>query len=53
MIENKQLPNLPLYTTIKLILKCHYYAFSNITFHAVCRVAVCEHNFLQSCEADK
>ncbi len=26
------------------ILKCHCYAFSNITFHAVCHVAVCEHN---------
>ncbi len=24
-------------------LKCPYYAFSNITFHAVCHVAVCEH----------
>ncbi len=23
-------------------LKCPYYAFSNITFHAVCHVAVCE-----------
>ncbi len=29
-------------------LKCHYYAFSNITFHAVCHVAVCEHKLLQS-----
>ncbi len=26
-----------------LSLKCLYYAFSNITFHAVCHVAVCEH----------
>ncbi len=26
-----------------LALKCHYYAFSNIKFHAVCHVAVCEH----------
>ncbi len=24
-------------------LKCPYYAFSKITFHAVCHVAVCEH----------
>ncbi len=24
-------------------LKCPYYAFSNITFHAVCHVTVCEH----------
>ncbi len=23
--------------------KCPYYAFSNITFHALCHVAVCEH----------
>ncbi len=27
----------------KRVLKCPYYAFSNITFHAVCHVAVCEH----------
>ncbi len=25
------------------VLKCPYYAFSNITFHVVCHVAVCEH----------
>ncbi len=25
------------------LLKCPYYAFPNITFHAVCHVAVCEH----------
>ncbi len=28
-------------------LKCPYYAFSNIIFHAVCHVAVCE----QKCSA--
>ncbi len=27
----------------RLLLKCPYNAFSNITFHAVCHVAVCEH----------
>ncbi len=27
------------------LLKCPYYAFSNITFHAVCHVAVCEQTF--------
>ncbi len=27
------------------MLKCPYYAFSNITFQAVCHVAVCEQNF--------
>ncbi len=26
-----------------IYLKCLYYAFWNITFHAVCHVAVCEH----------
>ncbi len=27
------------------LLKFPYYAFSNITFHAVCHVAVCEQTF--------
>ncbi len=31
------------YWRIQLLFKCPYYAFSNITFHAVCHVAVCEH----------
>ncbi len=31
-----------LYFHFIMTLKCPYYAFSKITFHAVCHVAVCE-----------
>ncbi len=35
-------------------LKCHYYAFFNISFHAVSHAAVYEQTFFMniSCEAD-
>ncbi len=31
------------WSSILFVLKCQYYAFLNITFHAVCHEAVCEH----------
>ncbi len=32
-----------IYSSADDVLKCPYYAFSDITFQAVCYVAVCEH----------
>ncbi len=42
-----------IYSSADDVLKCPYYAFSDITFQAVCHVAVYGYiNFQQSCEAD-
>ncbi len=45
--KNNTYKNTDNQTVLVLIkLKCPYYAYSNITFHAVCHVAVCEQTIL-------
>ncbi len=34
-----------IYSSADDVLKCPYYAFSDITFQAVCHVIVCEQTF--------